>query len=329
VPALAVGLLSLGDCLEDPVGGGRPTPAARRRAIVENAVLAERLGFDAVWLAEPPSCDDVLSAPAVVLAAIAARTERVRLGSGETLAADLDPLRVAEDYATLDALSDGRVELVAGRGLVAGIDDENRLRESLLLLQRLWTETEVTWSGRFRSPLDLVTVEPRPVQQPHPPIWAGAGSVELAAELGLPLMLPRALAPPAAFAPLVERYRERAARAGRPARVGASQVVHVGAKGPEARERWRPYSLNFQRFVDRVGLRRDARAAVDPDEPLLGGAALCGAPAEVAEGLLASREALGLDLLLLTFDLGGLPEPAVRESIERFAADALPSLRAA
>lgn len=349
MPGPQVGLLSLGDCLDDPVGGGRPTPAARHRAIVESAVLAEALGFDSLWLGEHHFCDYVLSAPPVVLAAIAARTERLRLGTGVTLVANLDPVRVAEDYATLDGISGGRVELVAGRGILADTyeafgqataESRERFRENLELLRRLWTETELRWSGRFRAPLERVTVEPRPVQRPHPPLWIGGGSslhsVDLAAELGLPLMLPSVLAPPAAFAPLVARYRERWVRAGRdPAalRVGACSHVHVGPTSQAARERWRPYYANYLRFVDRIWQRRElvhARAGIELDyEKLLGGVAVCGSPAEVADRIAATREALGLDVQLLVFDLGGLPEPLVHEAMERFAADALPALRRA
>jgi alkanesulfonate monooxygenase SsuD/methylene tetrahydromethanopterin reductase-like flavin-dependent oxidoreductase (luciferase family) len=345
-PGCQVGLLSLGDCLADPVGGGKPTPAERHRAIVESAVLAEQLGFDSVWLGEHHFCDYVLSAPPVVLAAIAARTERLRLGTGVTLLANLDPVRVAEDYATLDGISNGRVELVAGRGILADTyeafgqktdESRERFRENLVLLRRLWSEAEVTWSGRFRAPLERVTVEPRPVQAPHPPLWIGGGSspesVDLAAELGLPLMLPSVLAPPTRFLPLVERYRERAARAGHPARLGACNHVHVGADGGEARERWRPYYRNYLAFVDRVWQRRELvhpRARVELDyEALLGGAALCGSPAELTDRLLATREALGLDVHLLMFDLGGLPEPLLRETLERFGGEVLPHLRGA
>jgi len=341
-----IGVLSLGDCLDDPVAGGRPTPAARHRAIVENAVLAERLGFDSVWLGLHPFCDDVLPAPPVVLAAIAARTGRLRLGTGVTPLASLDPLRVAEDYATLDGISGGRVELVARRGFPADADEPSgpradesraRFRESLELLRRLWTETDVTWSGRFRTPLERVTVEPRPAQQPHPPLWVAAGrapeSVDLAAELGLPLLLPNGLAPPERLAALVDRYRERSARAGHAARVGACSPVHVGADAREARERWRPYYLRSLRSGGRVRQRQElfhprAQGELDYDRRLADGVALCGSAAEVAERILATRERLGLDVQLLLFDLGGLPEPAVRDAMECFGADVLPALRA-
>ena len=179
---MKIGVLSLGDCLDDPVSGAVTSPAERHRAIVDEGVLAETLGFDSVWLGEHHFCDYVLAAPPVVLAAIAARTTRIRLGTGVTLLANLDPVRVAEDYATVDAISNGRVELSVGRGILVDTyevfgqkpdQSRERFRENLELLRRLWSERDVTWSGRFRAPLDHVTVEPRPVQRPHPPIWVG------------------------------------------------------------------------------------------------------------------------------------------------------------
>jgi alkanesulfonate monooxygenase SsuD/methylene tetrahydromethanopterin reductase-like flavin-dependent oxidoreductase (luciferase family) len=333
-----VGLLSLGDCLDDPVTGAMSSPAERHRAIVDHAVLAESLGFDAVWLGEQHLGDTVLAAPPVVLAAIAARTSRIRLGTGVTLLANLDPVRVAEDYATVDAISNGRVELSVGSGIVADTDemlvpgpDENseRFRENLELLRRLWSETDVSWSGRFRAPLDRVTVEPRPVQVPHPPIWVGSGSspasVDLAVELGLPLMLPSLLAPPADFLPLVQRYRERWAAAGRDpagARVGGCNRVHVAATSQQAREAWRPYYLNHLRFADRI------RTRVELDsERLLAGVAACGSPAEVVDRISATRETLGLDLHLSIFDLGGLPSAQLEKTLDLFASQVLPHLR--
>jgi alkanesulfonate monooxygenase SsuD/methylene tetrahydromethanopterin reductase-like flavin-dependent oxidoreductase (luciferase family) len=344
---LEIGLLSLGDCLADPATGERPSPAARHRAIVEEAVHAEALGFDSVWLGEHHFCDYVLAAPPVVLAAIAARTSRVRLGTGVTLVANLDPVRVAEDYATLDAISDGRVELVAGRGILVDTyeafgqkpdQSRDRFHENVSLLRRLWSETDVTWSGRFRPPLDRVTLEPRPVQSPHPPIWIAGGSslhsVDLAAELGLPLMLPSVLAPALDFAPLVERYRRRFAAAGHDpaaARVGCCHHVHVQRDSQTARSSWKPYYENYLRFVDRVWSRRElihAKAKVDLDyERLLERVAICGSPAEVVDRIAAAREILGLDVHLAMFDLGGLPPANVARAMELYAADVAPQLR--
>ena len=343
-----LGLLSLGDCLADPVTGVRPTQAERHRAIVASALEGEALGFDSMWLGEHHFCDYVMSAPPVVLAAIAARTERIRLGTGVTLLANLDPVRVAEDYATLDGISGGRVELVAGRGILADTyaafgqpvdESRERFRENLELLRRLWTETDVHWSGRFRAPLDGVTVEPRPLQRPHPPLWIGGGSsaasVDLAAELGLPLMLPSVLAPPIRFLPLLERYRERFARAGHdPARmhVGACHHAHVGATSQDARAFWRPYYKNYLDFVERIWKREllHPKARVDlGDEGLFEHVAICGSAAEVTDRLAAARQVLGLDVQLLMFDLGGLPPAEVSRTLERCAADVLPHLRGA
>ena len=344
---MQLGLLSLGDCLPDPTTGVRPSAAERHRAIVDEAVLAEALGFESVWLGEHHFCDYVLAAPPVVLAAIAARTERIRLGTAVTLLANLDPVRAAEDYATVDAISDGRVELVAGRGILVDTyeafgqkpdESRERFRENVVLLRRLWSETGVSWSGRFRAPLDAVTVEPRPVQTPHPPIWIGGGSslhsVDLAAELGLPLMLPSVLAPALHFAPLALRYRERFAAAGHDpaaARVGCCHHLHVRRDAREAREAWRPYYLNYLRFVDRVWARRElvhAKAKVDLDyDRLVESVAICGSPAEVVDRIAGARETLGLDVHLSMFDLGGLAPGEVRRAMELFAAEVAPQLR--
>ncbi len=345
---LEVGLLSLGDCLPDPHTGVLPTAAQRHRAIVESAVQAEALGFGSVWLGEHHGCDYILSSPPVVLAAIAERTRTLRLGTGVTLLATLDPLRVAEDYATLDALSSGRVELVAGRGILlrtyadfgqdAGVSRE-AFAEKVELLLRLWREPSVTWSGKHRPPLDAVTAQPRPTQVPHPPVWIGGGSshesVDLAARLGLPLMLPSVLGPPRAFLPLVERYRERGAAAGHAPsalRVGAVSHVYTAPTSQGARELWRPYYMGYLGFVGRLvawagpSVGRASAFNVDYDS-MLRGPAICGSPAEVADRILAMRELLGLDVHLSMFDLGGLPPDALRRELELFGAEVLPALR--
>jgi alkanesulfonate monooxygenase SsuD/methylene tetrahydromethanopterin reductase-like flavin-dependent oxidoreductase (luciferase family) len=348
------GLLILGDHLADPRSGVRTPAAARQRQVVELGVAAEGLGFDLVCLGEHHLCDYILSAPPVVLAAIAERTRRIRLGTGVTLLGSLDPVRVAEDYATLDGLSNGRVELVVGRGILRrtysdfGIDPADsraRFDEAVNLLLTLWSQQNVSWRGRFRAPLDGVTVQPRPLQAPHPPLWIGGGSspesVDLAARLGLPLMLPSVLAPPEVFRPLVERYRERfvpGAR-GTPPELGAVSHVHVACDRETARARWRPHHLRYLEWVTNelvpwAGANVGPRDAKMPqhvhfDFDLLcdKGPALCGSADEVAERIAAMRDALGLDLHLGMFDHGALPEALLRDSLERYAGDVLPRIR--
>lgn len=344
---MELGLLSP---LSEPGASERQQGAAGRdRTLLESAVYADALGFDRLWLGEHHVCDYVVSAPPVLLAAIAARTERIRLGAGVTLLANLDPVRVAEDYATLDGLSGGRVELVVGRGILADTHeafgqalDESRPRfcENLELLLRLWREDEVSWSGRFRAPLERVTVQPRPEQKPHPPVWVAGGgceaSVDLAARLGLPLMLPSVLAPTEAFARRVERYREGLLAAGHPAaraRVGAVGHVHVRATSQEARVFWEPYYRNYFESLQRLrGHQEPAGRRLRPEfdyERLLAGPAVCGSPAQVVDRLLALQERLGLDVHLAMFELGGLPRAELLHTLELYAREVAPVLRRA
>ncbi|MEL6983162.1 MAG: LLM class flavin-dependent oxidoreductase, partial [Actinomycetota bacterium] len=260
---LEIGLMSLGDLLADPTTGRRATEAERHRSLVDQAVLAEHCGFTAVHLGEHHFSDYMLSAPPVVLAAIGERTERLQLSTAVTLAGNLDPVRVAEDYATVDVLNDGRAEIVVGRGNLfthtyAGFGhpmDTARPRydESVALLVRLLAEEDVTWEGRFRPPLDGHTTRPRPLGPL--PVWVGAGSresAELAADVGCCLMLPSVFGRPELFAPIVEIYRSRWAANGRDpvdARVGACSHTHVGPANAEAVATWEPYYRTYWDFV--------------------------------------------------------------------------------
>jgi alkanesulfonate monooxygenase SsuD/methylene tetrahydromethanopterin reductase-like flavin-dependent oxidoreductase (luciferase family) len=285
----------------------------------------------------------------VVLAAIAERTTRLRLGTGVALLANLDPVRAAEDYATVDGLSGGRLELLVGRGILRrtyadfGQDPERSreiFAESLELLLQLWSGEEVSWKGRFRAPLEGVRVRPEPLQRPHPPVWVGGGSstdsVDLAARLGLPLMLPSVLAPPEAFTRLVERYRERFHPAGpgreRP-RVGACSHVHVARDGGEARRRWEPHHSHYIRWVFGLIARSGATAPggtapAAPDfEALCRGPSVCGSPGEVADRIRRMRDALDLEIHLSMFDHGAIPDAILQESLELFGERVIPELR--
>jgi alkanesulfonate monooxygenase SsuD/methylene tetrahydromethanopterin reductase-like flavin-dependent oxidoreductase (luciferase family) len=331
-------LLSLGDHLPDPLTGELTSASRRIRSIVEAAVFAETLGFSGVALGEHHFCRYIVPAPELLLSTIAARTSTIRIGTAVTLLAHLDAVRAAEQLCTLDVLSGGRAQLTAARGVslktcaAFGAPSEElrpRFDENLRLLLRLLTEEEVTWSGRFRAPLDRVRLSPRPVQQPHPPVSVGGGlstiSADLAAELGLPLMLPSTFREPEQHVAVVERYRRAMRDNGHEdrIRVGAPSHVHVGRSTAEARSRWRPYLGAYATFAN--DLRGDG-TPVDVDR-LLQGAAVCGDPEEVIERLRALRDRLGLDVLLVLLDVGGLPEDELFATLELFGREVLPALK--
>jgi alkanesulfonate monooxygenase SsuD/methylene tetrahydromethanopterin reductase-like flavin-dependent oxidoreductase (luciferase family) len=343
------GLLSLGDHLADPVTGRVTTPGERHRSIVRQAVAAEASGFHSVHIGEHHFLDYIVSSPAVVLAAIAQATTTLRLSTGVALAANLDPLRIAEDYATVDALSDGRVEPCFGRGTffpfvydVFGHDaslSQQRFAESVELVMHVWRDEFATYEASFRPSLHDVTVHPRPVQQ-HVPVWIGAGtsndSVDLAARLGCGLMLPTVFGSWDMFRPAVDRYLEQWERYAHPEsqrRIGACTHCFVAPTGDVARNTWLP---RYQHYLDAVSVwqfeshrRAGLRARPAPFLPAAQACstiAVCGSPAEVVDRLGTMRDVLQLDTSLLMFDMGGMPEADVLGAIELTGREVLPQL---
>src|SRR2546428_12499202 len=192
---MKLGLMTLGDLMEDPVTGATMLPADRYRMLIDAAVIADDAGFHSVNVGEHHGLGYEISSPPVLLAAMAERTTDLRLSTAVTLLANLDTFRLAEDYATVDVISGGRVEIVAGRGnffastyeLFGQHVDESRDRfdEALELLCQLWTGEGVEWKGNFRPPINGEPVMPAPLQQGVPPIWIGGGrSAATAARAG-------------------------------------------------------------------------------------------------------------------------------------------------
>lgn len=346
------GIVSLGDHLPDPVTGRKISRVQHHQEIVELAVKADALGFDSFHLGEHHGCDYISSAPPVVLGAIASRTERIRLSTGTTLLPTLDPVRVAEDYATLDLLSKGRAEIVAGRGILPRTyldfgqkyeDSHALFREKLELLLRLWTEEELDWEGQFRTPLRGFTAQPRPIQEPHPRVWIGGGfsqeSVSLAAELGLPLMLPSVLQPISAFAELVDSYRERFQDRGHgKALVGGVSHLHVAKDLHTAIERWGPRHRAYMSWVSKelmpwafqpilpAGAEPPVLPAFDLEHSIGAGPAVAGSPQQVIDKLAHFKRSVGLDVQLLHLDGGALPQALLFESLELLASEVVPKL---
>ncbi|MEZ5232112.1 MAG: LLM class flavin-dependent oxidoreductase [Acidimicrobiales bacterium] len=335
-----LGLLSLLDVLPDPETGAQPTVARRYHDLGRMAVRAEDTGFCALGVGEHHFSHYALPSPFLVLSHAAAQTKTIELGTSVTLLANADPVRIAEDLATLDVLSNGRAEATFARGVdlntmhAFGIESIDELRprfeEHLRLVLRLLTEDEVTWEGQFRAPLHKVHLEPRPVQRPHPRINIGGGlstvSADLAGDLGLPFVLPSLFRFPEEYAGIVERYRQRMIANGFGDKVSVTFPCYlpVAATSQEARRRWRPYFENYVRFASMV---RSAGARSFEFDVLIDGPAVCGSPAEVVERLSTMAELLGLDRVLVLIDAGGIPMALVEDVFELVGGEVIPALR--
>lgn len=345
---MKLSLMSLGDMVTDPVTGTTETAAERHRAIVEAAVVADAAGFEAFHVGEHHGLEYTTSAPPVILSAIGERTTNLRLSTAVTLAANLDPIRMAEDYATVDALSGGRCEIVVGRGnffvstytlFGTKLEDSHELfAENVELLTSLLTGKSVNWPGsRHRAPIEDFALQPAPVGPV--PVWIGGGasesSLDLAARLGLDLMLPSAFGNPEMFVPVVETYKERFASYGHPhqPRIGACWHVNVAASGQAARQRWEPrYRAYFE-------LMKTIIPRVNPDPPpfvkkpfdfdflTTRGPALVGSPAEVVDKLNTWAQVLSSDTNLIYVDMGGQPAVEFRDMVELIGSAVIPQLR--
>jgi len=342
VVSVELGILSLGDLQRDQRTGRLHRPVDRMAEILGYAVLADQLGLDVFALGEHHSADFLTSSPAVVLAAAAARTTAIRLTSATTLLGVADPVRVYEDFASLDLISRGRAETIVGRSAFVEpfalfgydtADYDALFAEKLGLLLDIRAREEVTWTGRFRPPLTAAAVVPRAVQQPLP-VWVGVGgsleSADRAGRLGLPMVLGYIGGGLGHLRPLVDHYRSAGERAGHPdaVKVAISTHFHAGADPAKARAVY-PYYHEYLR-PKRPGGRG---FVVGPDAFEAGtgrhGAIMVGSAGEITDKLLDAAKALGLDRIFAQVDWGGLPPGLVEESIARYATEIAPVLRSA
>ncbi|MCK9877395.1 LLM class flavin-dependent oxidoreductase [Frankia sp. Ag45/Mut15] len=325
----------------DPLTGVRSSTTERLRAVVDGAVLAEELGFDGFGVGERHERPFISSSPPVVLSHIAARTATIRLFTAVTTLSLLDPVRAYEDYATLDQLSGGRLELMVGKGNgaaqaelfhVTAEDQWDRNRESYELFRRLWREEKVTWSGRFRPPLHEAETWPRPLQ-PELRIWHGSAtseaSVELAARYGDPLFSANVTNPVEPYERLVRHYRQRWVDHGHdPAGIliGAGTAGYYAARrSQDAIARYRPI------FDARTALqRRLGQTPVFPtlEDAIARSSILVGSPQQIIEKVHWYHERLGHEVMHLPIDADGLTPAEHRATLELFHAEIAPVLRA-
>lgn len=348
---MQVALMSLGDKTDDPVTGRAFSAPERYAMTLDAAEIAERTGIHGYYIGEHHGISYTFSSPAVVLAAMATRTKRLRLGTAVALAAILDPLRMVEDYATLDVISEGRLELVTGRGnffektfdlFGQKVEDSAaRFAESMELACALWPGEPVHWEGRFRPPITGQHLEPTPVQTERPPFWIGGGSspetAKLAGRLGVSLMLPSAFGRPDKFLPIADLYREAFAEAGHrhEPRVGACWHGWVAKTDAIARERFEPryaaYHAFNQAVIRSVNPNPPAYVTSPFDYELLStkGPAIVGGPARFADRLLELSELVGADLNLIKMDMGGVGREEYLEMVELLGSEVMPQIRAA
>ena len=339
---MEVGVLSLGDLQRDQRTGRLNRPVDRMAEILGYAVLADQMGLDVFAVGEHHSAQFFTSSPAVVLAAMAARTAGIRLTSATTLLGVADPVRVYEDFASLDLISRGRAEIIAGRSAFVEpfalfgydtADYDALFAEKLGLLLDIRAAQTVTWSGRFRPPLDAATVVPRAVQD-RLPVWVGVGgsrdSAERAGQLGLPMVLGYIGGTLAHLRPLVDAYRAAGERAGHPGalRVAISTHFHAGADPAKARAVY-PYYHEYLRPKTPGGRGFTVSQAAFGAGTSRQGAIMIGSAGEITDKLLDAVKALSLDRIFAQVDWGGLPAGLVEESIARYATEIAPALRAA
>lgn len=338
---MELGIYTFGDLPADARG-----PAAslqRLKEIVEAAKLADQAGLHVFGVGEHHRSDYAVSAHTVVLGAIASVTHTIRLTSAATILSSADPVRVFEDFATLDLLSGGRAELMAGRGAFiesfplfgCRLEDYERLySEKLDLLLKLRQTEKITWQGDFRPPLDGLDVAPRPVSEALP-IWIGAGgtpqSAVRAGRLGLPLNLANIGGEPAHFKQFIELYRSTGVSAGNAPetlKVAISGHLHVQRDSQRAREEFFPHYAHYMRH--NLPQRDRGWQISGADYAKLAsphGCLFVGSPQEIADKILYEHELFGHDRFLAQIDIGGLPFAKVAQVIELLAGEVLPIVK--
>jgi alkanesulfonate monooxygenase SsuD/methylene tetrahydromethanopterin reductase-like flavin-dependent oxidoreductase (luciferase family) len=324
----------------NPVSGEKKSPADRLHEVVDSAVLAEQLGFDGFAVGERHEDPFISSSPPVVLSNIAARTSRIALFTAVTTLSLLDPVRAFEDYSTLDNLSDGRLELIIGKGNgaaqaelfhVTTTDQWDRNREGYELFRLLWDNEHVTWSGSFRPPLVDAKALPRPLQ-PRIRIWHGSAtsrdSVDLAARNGDPIFSANVTYPIEPYAELVRHYRQRWEQYGHDpgdALVGAGTAgFHIAATTQRAVAEYRLTFESRLAFQRRAGLPVVFESIEDFVDR---SSALIGSPQQVIDKVGRYHEQLGHEVIHLSAEADGVTVAQKRRSLELFQSDVAPVLR--
>ncbi|ULH17306.1 LLM class flavin-dependent oxidoreductase (plasmid) [Deinococcus sp. KNUC1210] len=339
-----LGIYSFGERTADAATGLTVSPQQRVRDLLEEIELADQVGLDVYGVGEHHRPDFVISNPAMVLAAAASRTRNIRLTSAVTVLGTEDPVRVYQAFSTLDLISGGRAEIMAGRGsfiesfplFIGGHpqDYDELFSEKLDLLLKLQESEHLSWKGRYRAPLNDVGVYPRPVQ-PSIPVWLGVGgtpaSAQRAGEMGLPMALAIIGGMPERFQPFVRVYRDAARAAGHdPALLplGINSHGYLARTSQQAADEAYPAHAAV---MNKLGRERGwpplTRAHFEGDRSLRG-ASFVGDPQQVSEKILFQHELFGHQRFLLQTSVGTLPHAQIMKSIELLGTEVAPVVRA-
>lgn len=339
---MEIGIYTFAETTPDSATGRTISAAQRLRNLIEEIKLAEQVGLEVFGVGEHHRPDFAVSAPTVVLAAAAEHTKNIRLTSAVTVLSSDDPVRVFQNFATLDLLSSGRAEIMAGRGSFIesfplfgyDLEDYDELfAEKLDLLLKLRDQVHITWSGRHRPPLENLGIYPRPRQNPLP-VWIAVGgtpqSVVRAATLGLPLAVAIIGGAPERFAPLVALYRDTARRAGHdPTKlpVGINSHAYIADSSQQAADEFYP---SYAEVMTRIGRERGWPPTTRAQFEALRsprGALLVGSPQEVIDKILFQYEIFGHQRFLAQLTVGSMPHDKTMRAIELLGTKVAPAVR--
>jgi probable LLM family oxidoreductase len=339
---MELGISSFADLTPDIVTGKTISGHQRMMDLMEEIELADQAGLDVYALGEHHRPDFLVSSPAVVLAAAAVKTNHIKLSSAVTVLSSDDPVRVFQDFATVDLLSGGRAEIMAGRGSFIESfplfgydlgDYDDLFAEKLNLLLKLNESEKISWKGKHRAPIENLGVYPRPFQKKIP-VWIAVGgtpeSVIRAANLGLPMALAIIGGNPAHFLPLVDLYRKTAVSAGHshlPLAVHSHGYISEDSR-QAADEFFPSYAYAMSNIGKERGWPPTTRAQFEAGRSK-SGALLVGSPQQVIDKILYEKELFGLDRFLLHVSVGTMPHVQVMHSIELFGSLVAPVIRKA
>lgn len=341
---MELGISSFADMSPDPITGRKVTAEERITQLLEEVKLAEQVGLDVFAVGEHHRPDYAASSPAVILGAMAAVTKKIRLSSSVTVLSSDDPVRVFQDFATIDALSSGRAEIMAGRGSFTesfplfgySLNDYDTLfSEKLDLLLKIRGQEKISWKGKHRAAIDNLGIYPRPVQNPLP-VWIAIGgtpeSVQRAATLNLPMMLAIIGGTPDRFAPYVKYYRDISKQLNHDAsklHVGINSHTYIADTSQQAADEFYPaYADVMTRIGGERGWQPMQRAHYEMmREPH--GALLVGSPQQVIDKILYEYELFKHTRFLAQIGVGTMPHDKLLRAIELFGTVVAPAVRKA